>query len=114
MLNYLLPNLERQGKLTIAPVEFMWWSDGPEVKQISLEKVMEGTAYKHLIHWAGVTRIPNLDKMTRPDILHFFQDYYYSKVPTGNLKKQARMLRARTDYYLRQWYRATLKPLLKK
>ncbi|RZK38181.1 MAG: hypothetical protein EOO57_04455 [Hymenobacter sp.] len=113
MLNYLLPKLQQEGKLTIAPVEFMWWSDGAEVKNITLEQVKAGTAYKHLIHWAGVTRVANIDQMTRPDILHFFQDFYYSKVPLGGLKKQLHMAQARADYFLRNVYRTMLKPLIK-
>ena len=114
LLNYLLPTLESQGKLKIAPVHLMWWSDSPEAKQADLEKIKAGSEYKYVIHWAGVRRIPYLNRMTRPDILHFFQDYYYSKVPFGAVKKQAHNLLAASDYYLRTTYRATLKPLLRK
>jgi hypothetical protein len=112
LLNYLLPTLQRQGKLKIAPAPLMWWSNGAEVKEASLEKIKAGDAYKRVIHWAGVLRVPYLDKMTRPDILHFFQDYYYSQVPFGAVKKQAHKLLAFSDFYLRNAYRATLKPII--
>ena len=111
MLNYLLPALAQQGKLKLAAVEFMWWSDGDEVKDLTLEKIKAGNDYKHLIHYAGVTRIANLDKMTRPDILYFFQDFYYSKVPLGSLKKQLHMTKAKADYHLRKLYHQVVGPL---
>lgn len=114
LLNYLLPKLERQGKIKIAPVNFMLWSDEAKTKTLSLDKIKEGKDYPYVIHWAGVLRIPYLDAMTRPDVLHFFQDFYYSKVPFGGVIKRARALVDTSDYYLRNLYRKTLKPLLKK
>lgn len=114
MFNYLLPMLAQKGKIKLAPVEFMWWSDGPEVKALKLAEIKAGNAYKHLIHYAGVTRVPNLDGMTRPDILHFFQDFYYSKVPLGGVKKQLHMAKAKADYYLRKLYHKTISPLRRK
>lgn len=113
LLNYMLPTLKRQGKIKIAPVKFMLWSDEAKTKSLQLEKIKEGVDYPYVIHWAGVLRIPYLDAMTRPDILHFFQDYYYSKVPFGGAVKRARALLAASDYYLRNLYRKTLKPLIK-
>jgi lipopolysaccharide biosynthesis glycosyltransferase len=114
LLNYLLPTLEQQGKIKIAPVNFMLWSDELKTAALSLEKIKEGKDYPYVIHWAGVLRIPYLDAMTRPDILHFFQDYYYSKVPFGGFIKRARALVDTSDYYLRNLYRKTIKPIIKK
>lgn len=114
LFNYLLPKMSQQELLTLKEVPFMIWSDGPEAKALVLREVQEGNTYPFLIHWAGVTRIPNLDKMTRSDILHFFQDYYYSKVPLGNLKKLLHMAQARADYHLRGWYRSVIKSIPRK
>lgn len=114
LLNYILPTLERQGKIKIAPVHFMLWSDEAKTKTLKLEKIKGGKDYPYVIHWAGVLRVPYLDAMTRPDILHFFQDYYYSKVPFGGVIKRARSLVDTSDYYLRNLYRKTIKPLIKK
>ena len=114
LLNYVLPNLERQGKIKIAPVNFMLWSDESKTKDLDLAKLKEGNSYPYVIHWAGVLRIPHLDAMTRPDILHFFQDFYYSKVPLGGIIKRARAFTAASDYYMRGFYRKAIKPLIKK
>jgi hypothetical protein len=114
LLNYLLPLLEQQGKIKIQPEEIMLWSDEPRTKALDLEKVKKGTEYPYIIHWAGVLRVPYLDAMTRPDILHFFEDYYYSKVPFGGIIKRARAVAAASDYHLRNIYRKKIRPLIKK
>ena len=114
LLNYILPSLEQQGKIKITPVKFMLWSDEAKTKTLELEKIKEGTSYPYVIHWAGVLRVPYLDKMTRPDILHFFEDYYYSKVPSGEAMKKARALLGIADFYLRNFYVKNIRPLIKK
>lgn len=114
LLNYVLPTLERQGKIKITPVNFMLWSDEDKTKTLSLDKIKEGKEYPYVIHWAGVLRVSHLDVMTRPDILHFFENYYYSKVPFGGIIKRARAVAGVSDYYLRNFYRNTVKPLIKK
>lgn len=118
LLNYLLPKLAHEGVVTLATEHFMVWSDGPEARAIDLEKLKAGDTYPFLIHWAGVLRVADLAQMSRADILLFFEDYYYSKVPNGNFKKQFRRLLAKIDYqtetFMRSVYQKTLKPLIKK
>lgn len=114
LLNYLLPKLAQEGTVTLVAENFMVWSDGEEAKVIDLAKLKEGATYTFLIHWAGVLRVSHLAVMTRADILLFFEDYYYTKVPMGSLKKWVRRAVAASDFHLRGVYRKTLKPLLKK
>lgn len=113
ILNYILPKMDQDGLLKLTAEPLMVWSNGSEAQAIDLNELKRGDAYQYLIHWAGVLRVPYLDAMTRPDILHFFQDYYYSKVPFGGVIKRARALVGTSDYYLRNLYRKTIKPLIK-
>ncbi len=114
LLNYLLPVKEKRGEIKMSRYSFWIWSEKAEVKDFELSKIKEGSAYLFLIHWAGALRVPYLSKMTRPDILIFFEDYYYRQVPLGFLKKQVRKILPVVDYYLRPLYRKTLKKLIKR
>jgi hypothetical protein len=87
LFNYLLPTLHHQQKLTLVPQHFMYWSEGNEVKQqLKLEDIKNETAPPFVIHWAGAFRSPLVNKMSRSDILLFFEQYYFSRVPFGKLK----------------------------
>ncbi|HET9502025.1 MAG TPA: hypothetical protein VFO93_00690 [Hymenobacter sp.] len=114
LFNYLFIKMRDAGQLTLTPVPLMAWSEGSQAKAVELEEVKKGDKYDFLIHWAGARRISYLNVMTRSDILLFFEDYYYTKVPFGAIKKQARRTIAVSDYYLRKIYRKTLKPLIKR
>jgi hypothetical protein len=114
LLNYLLPKLAKEGKLTLGAENFMAWSNGQEALNVNLAKLKEGETYPFLIHWAGVLRVADFSLMTRADILLFFENYYYSKVPLGTIKKKARRAIATSDFHLRKFYRNTVKPLLGK
>ena len=114
LLNYLLPTMDSKGLIKLAAEKIMQWSEGEEVASIDLDQLKRGNTYPYIIHWAGALRVSHLRAMTRPDILLFFEDYYYSKVPFGSAKKQVRRLISLSDFYLRNTYRTTLKPLLKR
>ena len=47
LLNYLLPKLQREGKIKIAPVNFMLWSDEAKTKTLDLKKLKEGKDRYH-------------------------------------------------------------------
>jgi len=113
LFNYLLPKMRDEGLLTLIPEPIMVWSEGSPAAAVDLEKLKAGDTYPFLIHWAGALRISYLNKMTRSDILLFFEDYYYTKVPFGKMKKNTRRMIAMSDYYLRKWYRRTIKPVIK-
>lgn len=94
LFNFLLPRMEQQGRLKLGKHPYMYWSESPLVAGLPLEKIREGTHYPALIHWAGALRIEDISKMTRPDILNFFEDFYYSKVTGGKSKQRLRRTKA--------------------
>lgn len=112
LLNYILSKKEQVNDIKIAKMHFWKWSESDEVKKINLNEVKVGDVNRYLIHYAGALRIPNISKMTRADILLFFEDYYYSFVPGGFIKKQYRRSIAKSDYYLRKLYRQRIKKII--
>lgn len=107
VLNYLLPTLETQGKLSIGKAKFMVWSEMEQVKQIQLKDVKLGEAYPFVIHYAGALRTPLLHLMSRGDILHFFENFYYSKIPMGFARRLLHRVGPFIYYYFRNIYNKT-------
>ena len=65
----------------------MIWSESREAQEIGLEDIISGREMRGLIHWAGALRVPYLKSMTRSDLLIYFEDYYYTFIPYGQIKK---------------------------
>ena len=113
ILNYVLPKKEQAGQIKILKSPFMVWSETDCVRGLDFEKIKQGNSYMFLIHWAGALRIPYLSKMTRGDILSFFEGYYYEKVPGGRIKQVIRKVVPIYNFYLRQVY-SSLRQLLRR
>ena len=104
LLNYFLPRKEQNGQIRISKLSFMVWIGSDEIKQIKLAGIKKGNEYPFLIHWAGVLRIPILSRMILPDVLIFFENYYYSFVPFGTIKKKLRKIVPLGEYALKNIY----------
>ncbi|GAB3301757.1 hypothetical protein [Hymenobacter tenuis] len=98
ILNVILPIKSDQGQIKLLPDSYMLWSDGEETHQLELKKVKEGSSYPYLIHYAGSKRHPHLKAMKRSDILIFFQNFYYSRVPNGNIINKIKAIEASLFY----------------
>ena len=107
--NYLLPFLHTENKIKLGTDKFMLWGNCNEVLEISLHMVKEKRLQLGLIHWAGCARTPYLAKMVRGDLLNFFEDFYYSNLPNGIIKKSLKDIIAFTYYYGRKFYRSSIK-----
>jgi len=89
VLNYVLMKKAALGQLTLSGEPFMRWPlDG--IDDISLPMLAADSPYAEVIHWAGLTK-PKLGDMLRADILSFFENFYYSRVPFGKAKKHYRV-----------------------
>jgi hypothetical protein len=82
----------------------IWSEDAAKIKPITLEQIKQGERYPKLIHWAGALRTPDIQKMTRCDILDFFEKKYYEKVSFGFAKKNIRKGNAMFISFLRSVY----------
>ena len=91
VFNFLFPILNKRDGMKLLTHDYMVWSENKEdQKKISLEDVIQGKKHPILIHWAGALRTPLISRMTRPDILNYFESYYYSKIPLGKTKRLLR------------------------
>ena len=109
MLNILLPILSSENKLKVGTERFMLWGMSDAVMNLSLKAIQEKKLTDGLIHWAGCMRIPCVRKMSRGDILLFFESYYYEKVPFGVYRKRVNRTISWFDFNLRGIYRRSIK-----
>lgn len=102
--NYLLPTLANQGKLKLATDHFMVWCRSDRAKLITLESIRAKSFDGGVIHWAGDLRLAYVQKMTRGDILNFFEDYYFQQVSIGTAERFFYKLGPFFYYHMRRWY----------
>lgn len=88
--NYIFPKLHQENKLRLIADKFMSWSESDEVKTIKISEIILAKSEIGVIHWAGALRTPFIKKMTRADILIFFQNEYYKNIFLGSLKIKSR------------------------
>ena len=114
LLNIMLPILSLKKRLKISKQKFMIWGMSDAALNLSIKAIKDKSSTQGLIHWAGGTRIPYVRKMSRGDILLFFEDYYYKKVSFGIIKKMNARTISYMDFHIRKIYRKTLKKIFKK
>jgi hypothetical protein len=100
-LNMYLPMMEEEGNLSIAKEDFMIWTGWDKVNKWTLDEIKNGHV-PHLLHYAGALRNQYLQKMIRPDILNFFQNFYYSRIPGGKFILIIGQIYYATVYYFRK------------
>ena len=87
LLNILLPLKSKLEEIRLKQISFQIWSEaGEKINTLQLQQIKQG-GYPFLIHWAGAVRVPYLQKMTRSDIMLFFQKEYYKKLPFGEIRR---------------------------
>lgn len=87
LLNYLAMKKAAAGKLTVGYQDLALWGGLAEpMAKVSLEEIKQRKHPPLLIHWAGVKK-PRVEELPRFDILDFFEKYYYSRIPSGAVKK---------------------------
>ncbi len=95
--NYVFNQKMRDGSIPVQLRKIMFWPvwkmDGMNAAALAAR-----TAPAFVVHWAGLKK-RRLRDMVRPDMLDFFERYYYQRVPFGSV---LRPFRALTDV-LSQW-----------
>jgi hypothetical protein len=82
--NYVILQKEAFAGLRIDRRSFMRWP-GNGMADLDVDSVARGTAPAVVVHWAGMKRI-FLRNMCGGDLLKFFEDFYYTKLPGGRLR----------------------------
>lgn len=84
LLNIIIPILTDAGEISTKPILFSKWSDSRFVDKMLISKIKSGK-YPYIVHWCASPKDVNVINMHRGDILKFFNEYYYSKIPLGIL-----------------------------
>ena len=91
--NFLIGWLSQKRALSMEYLDFATYPSSVKPDLVSVRTLMERNANTPLIvHWAGSHHSGCLGTMERGDLLEFFENYYYSKVPVGVLKKRYRAI----------------------
>jgi hypothetical protein len=92
VINYLLTKKIQAG-FRVRYVPFWLWPGVPEAQEVELNEIKAKAGYPFVLHWAGV-KPTDFRKFMRYDILQFYQDYYFSQLKNGAVKKKV-------DFYKR-------------
>jgi hypothetical protein len=84
VVNYVLLKKEALEGVRIDRVELMRWP-GYGMEDLTVERVKSGAAPALVIHWAGMKAIL-LRNMVGGDLLRFFEEFYYRRLPAGRLR----------------------------
>jgi len=85
VMNYVVLKKEAFEGLRIDRHELMRWP-GNGMDDLSPAAVRAGTAPARVIHWAGLKAIL-LQNMIGGDLLQFYEDFYYSRMPLGRIRR---------------------------
>lgn len=88
-LNYVFGKARQAGKLKLAYADFWIWPGSPQANGISLESIRRKQGLPYVVHWAGI-KPTDFRKCSRYDIIQFYNDFYYSRLAFGALKKSSR------------------------
>jgi hypothetical protein len=92
VLNYVLAKAHSEGRIRLRYSDFWIWPGMPAAGQITIESIKEKSGTPYVLHWAGAKPV-DFRNYIRADLIEFFTDYYYSRVPLGAVKRKARFFR---------------------
>lgn len=103
ILNYVLNQQARLGKLMVDRLKLMRWP-GHDLSDIDLSAVRRGkcSPYPQVIHWAGV-KAPRLEMLPRSDLLLYFERLYYDRNGGGEKLRITRARKYEVEYRIRQF-----------
>jgi hypothetical protein len=105
VMNYVLLQKEAYEGLRIERHPIMRWPGYPHALDgLGVASVAAKTAPPLVIHWAGVKHIL-LQKMVGYDLLQYFENLYFSRLPFGRIR---RVLAAWRNVWLNASYQATV------
>ncbi|HWF78732.1 MAG TPA: hypothetical protein VN694_16325 [Caulobacteraceae bacterium] len=91
VMNYVVLKKEAFDGLEIDRHTIMRWP-GNGMEGLDAASVAAGTAPPLVIHWAGM-KATLLRDMVGGDLLQFFEDWYYERMPMGRVRKLAALWR---------------------
>lgn len=91
-LNYIFGKASQAGKIKTRYEDFWIWPGLPAADKISLGGIKRREGIPYVLHWAGI-KPTDFRKYARYDILKFYEDEYYKKIPFGKWKQRIDFLK---------------------
>lgn len=91
VINYILAKKISDNKVSVKYHQFWIWPGMPETNEIDLDLISNKRGMPSVLHWAGIKPV-DFRKFLRYDILQFYNDYYYSRIPLGVIKRVTRFI----------------------
>jgi hypothetical protein len=98
VLNYVLNQKAMLERISVDWCKIMRWP-AHGMNDISPQTIANRTAPPLVVHWAGMKK-PRIGAMTGGDVLRFFAQLYYSRLPAA----RARHFLAGIKYPVAEWY----------
>lgn len=83
--NYVFNLKAAQGTLKVQRRRIMFWPVH-EMERMDAKSLSDRVAPAFVVHWAGLKQ-RRLRDMVRPDMLEFFEKYYYQRLPFGAVRR---------------------------
>lgn len=97
ILNYVVNEQWRAGKITVARIPLMRWA-GHGMQGLDAEAISSQSCPSLVVHWAGMKRARHRD-MVGADLLTYFENAYYKPLPAG----AARRIVAGSQHAFSEW-----------
>lgn len=85
ILNYVFNQKVHGGELQVDRRKIMYWP-AKLIESVSLRTVSARIAPPVVVHWAGLKK-KRIRDMKHPELLDFFERYYYERLPFGNVRR---------------------------
>lgn len=98
VINYVIAKKSLDRTVTVAYSDFWMWPALEAAQDIKMSDIVNKTAKPVVLHWAGIKPV-NITRFKRYDILSFYNEEYYKKVPNGFMKKKLRLVKKQAVAY---------------
>jgi hypothetical protein len=106
VLNYVFNQKAALGGLDVERKKIMRWP-GHGMSGLDSKSVANRTSAPVIVHWAGVKKARQQD-MAGGDLLTFFEEFYYQRLPGGGLRRRVAACRFVLSHWLHE-FRARIK-----
>jgi hypothetical protein len=98
VLNFVLAEKQRKGWCSLRPDHFVVWKNSRIAAELSLEKIRRKEGYPMIFHWPG-SKTYFKSGFVGGDLLHFYENYYYARIPFRPGKRLYRLWRRHQALY---------------
>lgn len=92
IMNYVFAKANQTGKASVRYDDFWVWPGLELANEFDLSSIKNKQGYPYVLHWAGLKPV-DYRKYKRADIFEFYEQYYYSKLGSGSIKRWLRNMR---------------------